>query len=68
MCKHPVWRRIAALHKRLIIWPKRIAVRKKMPVEKICALLQMANIDSMDDIQNLLNGTIAEFMENGLES
>ena len=29
-----------------------------MPVEKIFALLQMANIDSMDDIQNLLNGTI----------
>ena len=27
----------------------------------------MANIDSMDDIQNLFRETIAEFMENGLE-
>ena len=31
-------------------------------------LLQMANIDSMDDIQNLFKETIAEFMENGLEA
>ena len=29
-------------------------------------LLQMANIGSIDDIQNLLKETIAEFMENGL--
>ena len=34
---------------------------------KIRELLQMANIDSMDDIQDLFKGTIAEFMENGLE-
>ena len=27
-------------------------------------LLQMANIDSMDDIQDLFKETIAEFMEN----
>ena len=31
---------------------------------KICELLQMANIDSMDDIQDLFKETIAEFMEN----
>lgn len=36
--------------------------------EKIRELLQMANIGSMDDIQNLFKETIAEFMENGLES
>ena len=35
--------------------------------EKIRELLQMANIGSMDDIQNLFKETIAEFMENGLE-
>ena len=34
--------------------------------EKIRELLQMANIGSMDDIQNLFKETIAEFMENGL--
>lgn len=34
--------------------------------EKIRQLLQMASIGSMDDIQNLFNETIAEFMENGL--
>ena len=36
--------------------------------EKIRELLQMANIDSMDDIQNLFKETIAEFMEKGLEA
>ncbi len=36
--------------------------------EKIRELLQMANIDSMDDIQNLFKETIAEFMEEGLEA
>lgn len=36
--------------------------------EKIRELLQMANIGSMDDIQNLFRETIAEFMENGLEA
>ena len=35
---------------------------------KIRELLQMANIDSMDDIQNLFKETHAEFMENGLEA
>ena len=35
---------------------------------KIRELLQMANIDSMDDIQNLFRETIAEFMENSLET
>lgn len=35
---------------------------------KIRELLQLSNIDSMDDIQNLFKETIAEFMENGLES
>ena len=36
--------------------------------EKIRELLQMANIGSMDDIQNLFKETIAQFMENGLEA
>ena len=36
--------------------------------EEIRELLQMANIGSIDDIQNLLKETIAEFMENGLEA
>ena len=36
--------------------------------EKIRELLQMANIGSMDDIQNLFKETIAEFVENGLEA
>ena len=35
---------------------------------KIRELLQMANIDSTDDIQDLFKETIAEFMENGLEA
>ena len=36
--------------------------------EKIRELLQMANIGSMDDIQNLFKEAIAEFMEKGLEA
>ena len=36
--------------------------------EKIRALLQESNVTSMEDIQNLFKETIAEFMENGLES
>ena len=36
--------------------------------EKIRELLQMANIGSMDDIQNLFKETIAEFLEDGLEA
>ena len=35
---------------------------------KVRELLQMANIGSMDDIQDLFKETIAEFMENGLET
>ena len=35
---------------------------------KIRELLQASNIGSMEDIQNLLRETIAEFMENGLET
>ncbi len=36
--------------------------------EKIRELLQLSNIGSMDDIQNLFKETIAEFMENGLDA
>ena len=36
--------------------------------EKIRALLRESNVTSMEDIQNLSKETIAEFMENGLES
>lgn len=36
--------------------------------EKIRELLQLANVSSMDDIQELFKETIAEFMENGLEA
>jgi len=35
---------------------------------KIRELLELSNISSMDDIQNLFKETIAEFMENGLEA
>lgn len=35
---------------------------------KIRELLQLSNIGSMDDIQNLFKETIAEFMENGLDA
>jgi len=35
---------------------------------KIRELLQMINISSMDDIQNLFKETIAEFMEDGLDA
>ena len=49
-------------------------VRKKRSPEeterraKIRELLQLANVSSMEDIQNLFKDTIAEFMENGLEA
>ena len=48
-------------------------VRKRTPEEnarraKIRELLDMSNITSMDDIQNLFKETIAEFMEEGLET
>ena len=36
--------------------------------EKVRELLQLANIGSMDDIQNLFKETIAAFMEDGLEA
>ena len=50
-----------------------MARRKRTPEEntrreKIRELLQLANVGSMDDIQELFNDTIAEFMENGLEA
>ena len=48
-------------------------VKKRTPKEnarrtKIRELLDMSNITSMDDIQNLFKETIAEFMEDGLET
>ena len=48
-------------------------VKKRTPEEnarraKIQELLDMSNITSMDDIQNLFKETIAEFMEDGLET
>lgn len=50
-----------------------MARKKRSPEEnerraKIRELLQLANVSSMDDIQNLFKDTIAEFMENGLEA
>ena len=36
--------------------------------EKIRERLQLANVSSMDDIQELFKDTIAEFMENGLDA
>ena len=50
-----------------------MAVKKRTPEEnarraKIRELLDMSNITSMDDIQNLFKETIAKFMEDGLET
>ena len=50
-----------------------MARRNRTPEEqerrdKIRELLQLANVNSMDDIQNLFKDTIAEFMENGLDA
>ena len=50
-----------------------MSIRKRTPEEearreKIRELLQVSNIGSMSDIQNLFKETIAEFMENGLEA
>ena len=47
--------------------------RKRSPEEqarreKIRELLQISEISSMEDIQNLFKETIAEFMENGLDA
>ncbi len=47
---------------------KNRSAEEKARREKIRELLQMANIGSMDDIQNLFKEAIAEFMENGLEA
>lgn len=49
-----------------------MAKRKRTPEENarreaIRELLQMSNIESMEDIQNLFKETIATFMESGLE-
>lgn len=49
-----------------------MARRKRTPgentrCEKIRELLQLANVGSMDDIQELFKDTIAEFMEAGLD-
>ena len=35
---------------------------------KIRELLQLSNVSSMEDIQNLFKETIAEFMEDGLDA
>lgn len=50
-----------------------MVVKQRTPEEKarrakIRELLDMSNISSMDDIQNLFKETIAEFMEDGLET
>jgi transposase-like protein len=50
-----------------------MAKRNRSPEEaerraKIRELLQISNISSMDDIQNLFKETIAEFIENGLDA
>lgn len=50
------------------IWQKNRTLEENARREKIRELLQMANIGSMNDIQNLFKETIAEFMENGLEA
>ena len=68
MCKPPERCKIEASGWRKKICRERIEARKKARRAKIRELLQMANIDSMDDIQDLFKGTIAEFMENGLEA
>ena len=69
MCKPPAWCRIEAPHRRFTIWLERIVPpEENARREKIRELLQIANIGSMDDIQDLFKETIAEFMENGLEA
>lgn len=50
-----------------------MAKKKRSPEEevrraKIRELLELADVSSMEDIQTLFRDTIAEFMENGLES
>ena len=50
-----------------------MAKRKRIPEENarreaIRELLQMSNVESMEDVQNLFKETIATFMEAGLES
>lgn len=67
MCKPPAWCIIKAPHRRYYNCLEEIAPQKKRPTEKVHDLLQLANISNMDEIQNLFNETITEFMENGLE-
>ena len=69
LCKPAERCRIEAADRRLL----HMARKNRTPEEnarreKIRELLQVANIGSMDDIQNLFKETIAEFMENGLEA
>ena len=50
-----------------------MARRNRSPEEnerraKIRELLQLANVNSMNDIQDLFKDTISEFMENGLKA
>lgn len=66
--KPSVWCSIEAPHRRFTMVSKRRSPEENARQEKICELLHMANISSMDDIQNLLKETIAEFMEDGLEA
>ena len=69
MCKPHKWCRIEAPLMRFYIWSERIAPpEENARREKIRKLLQMENVGSMDDIQNLFKETIVEFMENGLEA
>lgn len=63
-----MWCIIGAQHWRYYYGKKESHTGRKVHREKIRELLQMANIGSMDDIQNLFKETIAEFMENGLEA
>ena len=47
---------------------KERSAEEKERREKIKELLQMANVSSMADMQNLFKETIAEFMEDGLDA
>lgn len=68
MCKPPERCKIEASGWRKRYVPKESKPGRKARRAKIREPLQMANIGSMDDIQNLFKETIAEFMENGLEA
>ena len=64
-CKPPMWCKTERTH-----WRNYYVKKKANPErrEKIRELLQVSNIGSMADIQNLFKETIEEFMENGLEA